>query len=1490
MTKGQGFYTQDDVKIVENLGDLIGEVLKTRQDYSELSKLNKGMINLVQEQNATWKLSNSIMRRQNMSVKLVNLLSSQPTLNKKLLKLTKDVMDCAHISFYISNNGSMIQYLTCGDIENPQRIMRILEYCCQTHQEALNIRDLTVEPLIDLETPSALNSCLMVPILLKSGLKAVLCLMRESKEFSRVDQGFANEITKELKNYKNFIENSRITISLSDPEIQSDYLRKFSIPQDNQFDFYQFFYEIKVKLGNWFNLSSCSVYVADQKNEQLWTRNSNSSSSLLFPHNAETLIGRTYEYGEIINLPNPKYFVLTDLAVFKDKFVISLPVCSESFKDPVIGVLVCTRKERNFSDFESWALEKFSESLADIFEQIFINNLPNYFDSSNLSKGSSIANSPNSMFREANKSIFLFPTEQNQKKPLTNVAKIPVLSISAVSQQNLHKFQAILAEVESKRDPIIYFNNLAELANCTKAAYFTITDFNSTLENIATNERMPATAFFKQCLEQKSIIYLKNNAVIMPKYFTMPSELSLVSEDYMHLKSMNSIMLVPVFNKFSSIVGVLQLVNFMRDLEEQDIKFIESIGMYCWLLCIDVEGKRWQEVIRETRGQHSLQQWSRILIRIANNSITKMLVCKNAIYQLVNCNDVKEIMRICIDVICAATDGTQAEIYLDFEGSVCKITNKDYHYLDLTEKEYEEFSKHSEKKSVFKEPKTGNTFIPLNYKDLTGYLKIENKTPLIYKKYVDYRVENEEVLMELCRNIAVACYSFPETNESTLRALSECIKMIALQYRPFALNCVINNAAKSLTDSERASFYGYKDKKLTVQHQGNEHEIPKNFIVSDGKGIVSHVFNNRKAEILHVAYNDDRFDPIVDKLTGYKTESLICVPLITDFDKFGAIEVINKRNGQFGEKDLKLLEKFGEVVCMVLEIINTMHITLEERFRLLAISNTMENYILVFNEHRNLVYINKPIDKIFGVTQEQIMNLTYFAWLHGNKGLMEDLQSVFENSALHIRKTSQKIKIKKQSAIRNITHTQDVKTINYKISHLQNFSSECFSGVILIIEDATALESLHKEFKEVQKEIRIMASPIGTDTKLQKCIRELSVIFSHADNPEMKESLNDVITRLKGGGLKKPKLRIEGDGGDMSAITSILGMSVTNGLAKIPSHHEDYIDRTKFEPEVKLAEVRNWDLNSFAVTNQFDYIYFMLYDFDLINPFAIDSKVLYNFVLRIKEKSNQWNNPFHNFTHCFNVMHGVYMLLSITPVGKVFNPLQHYALLIAAMCHDVDHRGKGNMFEVYSKSAIATVYHDKSVLEQHHAAVTFFTLQEENCNIFSELSGDEYKQVRKLIITSILGTDMSKHLVMVEHMASRFKDLDEKPIGTLEKDIEKVAQLALHAGDLSHPCKSFRIYEMWSTLVCQEFIDQYNQEVKLGLPITQFMKDLDKPRVYYANEVGFLNFVVKPLWECVHMFASPSTNIVLEGLNANITTMKGKLEEWKKAEGVDNKS
>ena len=49
-------------------------------------------------------------------------------------------------------------------------------------------------------------------------------------------------------------------------------------------------------------------------------------------------------------------------------------------------------------------------------------------------------------------------------------------------------------------------------------------------------------------------------------------------------------------------------------------------------------------------------------------------------------------------------------------------------------------------------------------------------------------------------------------------------------------------------------------------------------------------------------------------------------------------------------------------------------------------------------------------------------------------------------------------------------------------------------------------------------------------------------------------------------------------------------------------------------------------------------------------------------------------------------------------------------------------------------------------------------------------------------------------------------------------------------------------------------MNQYEQESKLGLEKTQYMKDLNISRVWYQNESGFMKVIVLPLYEEIYNF------------------------------------
>ena len=74
-------------------------------------------------------------------------------------------------------------------------------------------------------------------------------------------------------------------------------------------------------------------------------------------------------------------------------------------------------------------------------------------------------------------------------------------------------------------------------------------------------------------------------------------------------------------------------------------------------------------------------------------------------------------------------------------------------------------------------------------------------------------------------------------------------------------------------------------------------------------GIAGAVFGRGAAEIIADAYQDNRFNPEIDRRTGYRTRDILCAPLRNrGGDLIGVTQVLNKRSGEFAAADLALAE------------------------------------------------------------------------------------------------------------------------------------------------------------------------------------------------------------------------------------------------------------------------------------------------------------------------------------------------------------------------------------------------------------------------------------------------------------------------------------------------------------------------------------------------------------------------------------------------------
>jgi HD-GYP domain-containing protein (c-di-GMP phosphodiesterase class II) len=78
------------------------------------------------------------------------------------------------------------------------------------------------------------------------------------------------------------------------------------------------------------------------------------------------------------------------------------------------------------------------------------------------------------------------------------------------------------------------------------------------------------------------------------------------------------------------------------------------------------------------------------------------------------------------------------------------------------------------------------------------------------------------------------------------------------------------------------------------------------------------------------AVKDERFDSGIDKKTGYKTETILALPIIDHSgETIGVIEVINKQNGTFTDADIDILKGLSSIVAIA--IVNAMMFAEQEK-------------------------------------------------------------------------------------------------------------------------------------------------------------------------------------------------------------------------------------------------------------------------------------------------------------------------------------------------------------------------------------------------------------------------------------------------------------------------------------------------------------------------------------------------------------------------------
>ena len=288
--------------------------------------------------------------------------------------------------------------------------------------------------------------------------------------------------------------------------------------------------------------------------------------------------------------------------------------------------------------------------------------------------------------------------------------------------------------------------------------------------------------------------------------------------------------------------------------------------------------------------------------------------------------------------------------------------------------------------------------------------------------------------------------------------------------------------------------------------------------------------------------------------------------------------------------------------------------------------------------------------------------------------------------------------------------------------------------------------------------------------------------------------------------------------------------------------------------------------------------YIILKCLGLIDRKIISTKKLESFLYTVSRNYKQ-TTLYHNGLHGADVAQSlcIYILNSNAEEICETSVLDLLGLIVSAMGHDLGHPGLNNNFHINAGTDLGITYNDASCLENYHSSYLFRILRKEENNIIEKFSVNNYKNIRKRMISQILATDMANHGENISLIRTKINTWKEEGLErfnllsgndkTKFEEQQILLNYLIHMADLGHNCKKYEISIQWVKLLTEEFWRQGDLEKEKGLPIS-FLCDRDKIDVP-SSQVGFLKGFILSSFDClVSIF--PKLKYTIENAENNI--------------------
>ncbi|XP_048469991.1 dual 3',5'-cyclic-AMP and -GMP phosphodiesterase 11A [Rhincodon typus] len=615
-----------------------------------------------------------------------------------------------------------------------------------------------------------------------------------------------------------------------------------------------------------------------------------------------------------------------------------------------------------------------------------------------------------------------------------------------------------------------------------------------------------------------------------------------------------------------------------------------------------------------------------------------------------------------------------------------------------------------------------------------------------------------------------------------------------------------------------------------------------------GKGIIGYVAEHGETVNMPDAYEDHRFSDEIDKLAGYKTKSILCMPIQNcDGEIIGVAQAINKNPAgvPFTDDDEKVLQMYLPFCGISISNAKLFAASRKEYDRSRALLEVVND---LFDEQTELENVVRKIMQ---------RALTLLQCERCSVLLLENIESPVVKFSKTFELMSPLCCVDSETSMEKLSCSDWL--INNSIAELV-----ASTGLPVNISDAYQDPRFDTEADQISGfHIRsVLCVPIWNSNHQIIGVAQILNRLDRKAFDDADQRLFDAFVIFCGLGINNTIMynQVKKSWAKQSVALDLLSYHATCSKVEV-----DRLKAAKL-PAVSELGIDSFHFSDFSLNNDgmITASLRMFLELGMVQKFKVDYEVLCRWLLTVRK--NYRAVPYHNWRHAFNVAQCMFVMITTAGFREILSDSEILALMVGCLCHDLDHRGTNNAFQEKSGSALAQLYGTSATLEHHHFNHAVMILQSEGHNIFANLSSKDYSDLMQLLKQAILSTDL---MLYFEQRTKFFEYvMSGEHNWHLEKHREMLRSMLMTACDLGAVTKPWQISRQVAELVTSEFFEQGDRErVELKLtPAAIF--DRNRKDELPGLQLEWIDGICKPLFEALAKLNGRVQPLV-NGINAN---------------------